>query len=108
MLTLFGQRFQKEDIWAIRAVEHYIEVRNRAGECQLLRGRMAEAEAALPADLGLRVHRSHWVSAQALKRLDRKRDRWQVVLQGGDEVPVARARREQTREWASRVLGPRG
>jgi len=108
ILTLFGQRFHQSDIWAIRAVEHYIEVINQTGECTLLRGRMSEAEAALPAELGLRVHRSHWVSARALKRLDQKRDTWHIVLQCGATVPVARARRAQTKAWVSSVLGPLG
>lgn len=106
MLTLFGHRFDRSDVWAIRAVEHYIEVKTRAGEYRLLRGRMSEAEQALPPDLGFRVHRSHWVSAQALKMLDQRRDRWQIHLHCGTEVPVARARREETRAWVSAVMGP--
>jgi DNA-binding LytR/AlgR family response regulator len=104
-LRLFGEKFDKAELWAIRADEHYVEIKTKAGEYRLLRGRMSEAEKALPADLGMRVHRSHWVATQALKTLEQGRDRWQLSLHCGTEVPVARGRREQTKEWASRVLG---
>jgi hypothetical protein len=103
-LYLFGHRFDLAELWAIRAVEHYIEVKTKAGEYLLLRGRMSEAEGALPEGLGMRVHRSHWVAAQALKALDQRPDRWQLSLHCGTEIPVARARREETREWVSKVL----
>jgi hypothetical protein len=106
VLSLFGERFDKAELWAIRAVEHYVEIKTKAGDYRLLRGRMSEAEKSLPPELGLRVHRSHWVSAQALKTLEQGRDRWQLSLHCGTEVPVARARREETKQWASRVLGP--
>jgi DNA-binding LytR/AlgR family response regulator len=71
----------------------------------LLRGRISDIEAQLAPDLGLRIHRSHWVAARAVAALHRGAS-WSVRLLDGSELPVARARREAARAWVAALGKP--
>lgn len=98
-VVLLGNRFGLADLQLISSDEHYVHIVTAAGR-RMLRGRISDIEAQLPAAWGLRVHRSHWVATAAARALRRGRDGWSLVLADGSEVPVARARREAVREWA--------
>jgi len=77
----------------IEAQDHYLVVVTDAGQATILM-RMADAEADLPAALGVRVHRSHWVARGAVT--GRRRDGDRVILQtrDGAAVPVSRGYRK--------------
>lgn len=101
-VVLLGTRFALADLVVVSSDEHYVHVVTTSGR-RMLRGRISDIEAQLPADWGLRVHRSHWVAARAVRALQRGRDAWTLMLADGSAVPVARARREAVREWVSRL-----
>lgn len=98
MLALLGRRYDPHELRLISAEEHYVRIHTKTRQ-DLLRGRISDIEAQLPADLGLRVHRSHWVAACAVRQLHRRREGWVLGTCLGIEVPVARARREAVRDW---------
>ena len=58
---------------------------------------VAEVEAALP-DVGLRVHRSHWIAFAHLRRVSKSAKGWACELSGGERVPISRRRLAEVRE----------
>lgn len=97
-ISLFGRAFAPEDLRLISADEHYVHVQTVQGR-QMLRGRISDIEGQLPDALGLRVHRSHWVAASAVRGLIRSREGWVLDLADGTQVPVARPRHKAVRDW---------
>lgn len=106
-IELRGEVFAPDDLLAVSSEEHYLRVVTR-GRTRFLRGRMSDVEDALPAQIGLRIHRSHWVAAQAVEGLKRRPAGWTVALTGGQEVPVARARVAAVRAWVAGLEGAGG
>lgn len=102
-LILQGVVIAAAQIATITAEEHYLRVVTPE-RSRLLRGRMADVEAQLPAALGLRVHRSHWVAGWMVAGLRRSDAGWTLLLTDGSEVPVARGRQSAVRAWL-RELG---
>lgn len=98
-IEVLGRRFLLGELWALTAEEHYVSVGILDGKTVLLRGTMSDAVAALPETLGVRVHRSHWVSRQAVAALVRSSKGWRVQLGCGAEVPVARSRQADLVHW---------
>jgi hypothetical protein len=103
-VTIFGQPFRMAEIMSIEAEEHYICLTLQGGARHLLRGRIADAIAAIPPGRGLQIHRSHWVASAALARFSKDRSAAQVTLVDGRVLPVARQRIPQVREWATARL----
>jgi hypothetical protein len=74
----------------LRMADHYVEVTtDRGTEFVLLR--MSDAVAETAGVQGLRVHRSHWVALDAVRRVARQGGRVVLVLETGAEVPVSRS-----------------
>lgn len=96
-VVLLGQVFVTDELEAISAQEHFVQITTRTGQHQL-RGRLSDIEAQLPDSIGFRVHRSHWVAARAVKGLQRGPS-WAVTLHDGKTLPVARPRREAVEGW---------
>jgi len=90
----------------IAAEEHYVRVVTTE-RTRFFRGRLGDVETQLPARIGLRVHRSHWVAGRAVAGLRRDLSGWVVVLESGTEVPVARSRQAVVRRWVEAVLAAR-
>ncbi len=87
----------KSGVMAVRAYDHYLEFRLEEG-CCLVRGRMKDAVALLADTSGLQVHRSWWVSPEAVVHIkSRGRDKV-IVLSDGEQVPIARSRLSVLRE----------
>lgn len=97
-VSLLGKPYPLSDLRLISAEEHYVRVRTIEGQ-DLLRGRISDIEAQLPESFGLRVHRSHWVAARAVRRLQPRREGWVLETCLGIDVPVARGRRDAVRDW---------
>jgi len=87
---------RREPILAVSAEDHYLRVHTPKGEA-LIHMTLAEAVAVLPQ--GFQVHRSHWVSAQAVKT--EKGDRVELVT--GFSLPVSRHRKKAFAEWLDQV-----
>ncbi|GEM_PF-4146123 len=77
-----------EEVLALKAEEHYVKVHTDRGE-ELVHYRFSEAMEEMPKDLGLQVHRSWWVSENAVSFAARGSRRWQVELTTGLRVPIS-------------------
>lgn len=78
------------DLIAIQADLHYLQVRTARGRATVLAS-IATAERAL-GELGLRVHRSHWVALRHVTRMARTARGNVLILSDGSRVPVSRRR----------------
>jgi len=99
-LMIFGQSFLAEQILLIEAEEHYVSLTLENGTRRLLRGRIADAVAVMPPNLGRQVHRSYWVAAAAVLEWRPEKSGAKLVLTNGMAVPVARHRLSDVRTWA--------
>ncbi len=79
---------------------HYLQVVTRRGRATVL-GSLAEAESEL-GRRGLRIHRSHWVALDAIRRLHRNAQGWRCELHDGRSLPVSRRRAAEIKERLGR------
>lgn len=79
---------------------HYLQVVTRRGRATVL-GSLAEVESEL-GYRGLRIHRSHWVALDAIRRLHRNAQGWRCELQDGRSLPVSRRRAAEIKERLGR------
>ncbi len=77
--------------------DHFVDV-IAPGGTQRLRMRFADAIDEMDPVEGIYTHRSHWVTREAVERIDREGGRLFVVLTNGDRVPVSRTYRPQVEE----------
>ena len=75
---------------ALQAQEHYVMVYTDRGD-ELITYSFGNALQDLEPNAGLRVHRSWWVAADAVERMERIADKWQLLLKSGQTVPVSRS-----------------
>jgi hypothetical protein len=71
--------------------DHYVDVVTERGKASLLL-RLSDALSELHPIDGMQVHRSHWVSTEAIVRAEKTRNGYDVVLSDGSRVPVSRSR----------------
>lgn len=81
---------------SISADLHYLHVTTRRGRATVL-GSLAEAESEL-GQCGLRIHRSHWVALEAVRRLRRTASGWRCELLDGRSLPVSRRRAAEAKQ----------
>ena len=79
-----------DEVLHVAADLHYLQVATTLGRATVL-GSLSAVEQHF-GDQGLRVHRSHWVAARAVRSVRRTGGGWVVVLHGGASVPVSRRR----------------
>ncbi len=82
---------------ALSVEDHYVRVRTAAGSEMLLM-RLTDAIREVGDTPGAQVHRSHWVSFDAITSAQRAGDRAILTLRDGSEVPVSRANVAKIRE----------
>lgn len=82
-------------LWHLETDLNYLRVVTRQGEALVLYS-LARAEAEL-GDRGLRIHRRHWVAADAVMAVRRSANGWRVSLPNGQELPVSRRRQGAVR-----------
>ncbi|MEM8768671.1 MAG: LytTR family DNA-binding domain-containing protein, partial [Pseudomonadota bacterium] len=75
---------------------NYLEVTTDRGDTTVLYSLSAAAEEL--ADLGIRVHRSHWIAKSAVVRVRRAKQGVICELENGAEVPVSRRRQRELLE----------
>jgi hypothetical protein len=82
----------------LSANDHHVEVVTEAGR-EVLRLRLADAINEMEPIEGVRPHRSHWVSLDAIEGVERKNaHKVYLTLKNGDKVPVSRSYREKMDE----------
>ncbi len=79
------------DIHTIVAENQNILVTTDKGETRL-RLSLTEAESLLPADTGLRVHRSHWIAQDRIQGFYYDNGNPRLVDKAGNQIPVSRAK----------------
>jgi hypothetical protein len=77
------------DLLAVQAQEHYIRV-IATDHAPMLLYRFSDALEQLKSRRGLQVHRSYWVSLDAIERIERDGTRMSLRLRNGERVPVSR------------------
>ncbi|MDP7381735.1 MAG: LytTR family DNA-binding domain-containing protein [Alphaproteobacteria bacterium] len=92
------------DLLHLRMRDHYIEVTTATGR-DLVLMRFTDALASLPASLGGRVHRTHWVAWSHVAALIRHRGRLAIHSDNGGEVSVSRG---YAKAFKARLGPPRG
>ncbi len=86
-----------DDIQYLSAAGNYVDIRAR-GQDYLLRSTMGEAQALLPAEDFVRIHRSHIVRVCEIERIRVERSGSGIVqLRSGGELPISKACRAQLR-----------
>ncbi len=89
-------RFENPNVRRVIRVtvrDHYVDVYTDLGVETLLM-RFADAIAELEGQHGRQVHRSHWISCDAVRDLKRENGRMFLTLIDGSEVPVSRTYQE--------------
>ena len=76
------------DVIALCAEDHYVRVVTTKGSA-LIYGKVTALASSMPPDWGVRVHRSHWVSRSAARRLHQRDGKYRLTLAGGTEIPVS-------------------
>ncbi|MDB2521898.1 LytTR family transcriptional regulator [Planktomarina temperata] len=74
----------------LSAEDHYTRVTTSQGSCLVLL-RFSDALQEVAPTPGLQVHRSHWVSFDAIDKAERRGDGVRLILAGGASVPVSRS-----------------
>jgi predicted RNA-binding protein YlxR (DUF448 family) len=92
LLTRLAPELQGE-LRSLSVRDHYVVVTTNRGQGNLLL-RFADALDELGETEGLRVHRSHWVAASAMQRIEREASRLFLRLTDGRQVPVSRSYRD--------------
>jgi len=88
------------EVWAVEAEDHYLRLHTSKGQALILM-RLSDAVAELEGIEGAQVHRSWWVSRDAIADARRGDGRATLTLKDGAEVPVSRtyARILRERNW---------
>lgn len=76
-------------LYSIEAQEHYVRVVT-GSETRMVLYRFSDVVNQIPVDLGMQVHRSHWVAHAAVRAVAIKGQGMKLVLQNGNAVPVSR------------------
>ena len=91
------------DLVSLRVSGHYLEVVTAEGTCLVLLP-LSDAVKALR-DLGMQVHRSHWVAYRHVLAMVRRGHRTLLQVTGEREVPVSRSRVAEVRQVMRRRGG---
>ena len=77
------------EIWAVEAEDHYLRLHTSKGQ-DLILMRLSDAIAELEGIEGAQVHRSWWISRDAITEAKRGDGRATLTLRDGAEAPVSR------------------
>jgi DNA-binding LytR/AlgR family response regulator len=83
-------KYQKADIHALSAEDHYLRVHTSAGQTLILM-RLYDAIRELDGIEGSQVHRSWWVARDAVRNITRSDGRLTLDIKGDVEAPVSRS-----------------
>lgn len=86
----------------VEAQEHYVRLVT-VSETRMVLYRFNDIVSELPGEDGMQVHRSHWVTFQAMARIIREDGRTWLELTEGTKVPVSRKYAEKVRKKISQL-----
>lgn len=98
MVVSGPNKFRAAEILAMEATGNYVNVTTDSGR-KLVPGPFAAVLDQMPADLGARTHRSHWVAARAVAGYARRGRDMTVRMTNGQHVPVANPRQADITAW---------
>lgn len=78
----------------VEAQEHYVRITTDQ-ESRLVLARFSDIVRELSDQTGMQIHRSHWVSRDAVVRLTKSGQTAALLLSTGDTVPVSRSYRQR-------------
>jgi len=81
------ENIQLEQIAALEAEDHYVRIHAEDGS-ELIHYRFTDAVNEMGSHQGVQVHRSFWVSRDAVESMVRRGRSYDVVLKGGKRIPV--------------------
>ena len=81
-------RLEISEVLALKAEQHYIRVYTKEREYMVLY-RFSDAVRELDSGVGTQVHRSFWVSTQAIDLVKPRAKKFSIKLSTGDEIPVS-------------------
>lgn len=90
-------RIDPGSLLAIQAEDHYCRVHCREGASALIHYRFGDALDEVAGIDGTQVHRGAWVAAGAVRGAIREGRRWELLLAGGQRVPVSATHLPQAR-----------
>lgn len=82
-------RIDPAQLAAIEAEDHYCRVHSQGGTSALIHYRFGDALGEVAGLEGMQVHRGAWVAAAAVAGAARDGRRWDLLLAGGQRVPVS-------------------
>ncbi len=85
------------DLISISSELHYLRVTTSDAEVMFLYN-MKDAVAEIPANSGVQIHRSHWVSRDHIKELTRIAGKSECILSNGKSLPISRRKYSEVRE----------
>jgi hypothetical protein len=97
-VTIAGTPFMSDEIRSVSSQDHYVEVATKTSKT-LLRARLADVVAQLSGDDGIMPHRSYWVARSAVSQMTGNANKKALILDTGDEVPIARGRVAEVQVW---------
>ncbi len=86
------------DVMTLNAQDHYVEVVTSRGK-ELILMRLGDAIDELPGIDGQRIHRSWWVSKEAISTLAPYRGKLFLDLKDGRTIPVSRSNEKMVMDW---------
>jgi hypothetical protein len=91
------------DLVSISSELHYLRVTTTDSEVMFLYN-LRDAIRELPADLGVQIHRSHWVSREYVTKLSKLNGATECLLSNGKSLPVSRRKYSEVKDLlAARV-----
>lgn len=104
VVTFLGEpAIALNEIWLIRALEHYVEIHSVAGEPRVVRARITDFLEQVGDAHGIQTHRSWWVSARAANELVTEGGKRFLALNDGRKIPVSRGRYPDVLAWLAKL-----
>jgi len=97
-ITIAGQKIKTNEILSIESQDHYVEISTTNGK-KMLRARIVDIAAMLSGVDGIMPHRSYWVSRSAIEKMSSSSNKKILLLTSGEQIPVARGRVNDVRNW---------
>lgn len=88
---------QESPIWALSADDHYVQIQTEK-ERHMILSSLTDAIKKTDNVEGLRLHRSHWVAKQGVKKVVRKNGRMVCILHNDITIPVSRSGQAKVKE----------
>lgn len=85
------------NVIAISSDLHYLHVYTDLGRCMIL-GSLQQAADSM-GDVGLRVHRTHWVARRAIVKIVKNGHRWYCLLSNDLKIPISRRNKSTVAGW---------